>query len=445
MFKKGTKKKELMTLLKDMSELTGLDRVVHTGQKLHIDAELSGRGRDLLWAIDADSNGYSSANILSSKGKGYPALMKCLKRLDEEAVADEKIVVLALAQASEAKNYDGTINTIWYCVDPCAAGMEDADAVIDSTECVARIEYPIVSLQLTEAEYKPCAASKLAFYDEFREILYPIQECAYQSVGSLLDCACVFKYKSNAPIMAATFLADRLAGTKDIRFLYRKRTENVRPLISIVGKNYAMFPQHKFVTDALAIVNHSAISTIGHWSVTDELTRVNIEISGYNALWHPEIELQVSDTVGNSMAVTAYIRMGRGKILLKRNTAYHWESFVKKGGVKTLFEGVFEAISDFSNEYDKYGAELIYFKREMISAYVKIIGKKRFMRTDIPVDGYYNFHQILFTVVNNTYYELNPRWALELLRENYNLFSNLCSMCKEKAVPVDNHADSIAV
>ena len=217
MFKKGTKKKELMTLLKDMSELTGLDRVVHTGQKLHIDAELSGRGRDLLWAIDADSNGYSSANILSSKGKGYPALMKCLKRLDEEAVADEKIVVLALAQASEAKNYDGTINTIWYCVDPCAAGMEDADAVIDSTEGVARIEYPLVSLQLTEAEYKPCAASKLAFYDEFREILYPIQECAYQSVGSLLDCACVFKYKSNAPIMAATFLADRLAGTKDIR------------------------------------------------------------------------------------------------------------------------------------------------------------------------------------------------------------------------------------
>ena len=206
-----------------------------------------------------------------------------------------------------------------------------------------------------------------------------------------------------------------------------------------------MFPQHKFVTDALAIVNHSAISTIGHWSVTDELTRVNIEISGYNALWHPEIELQVSDTVGNSMAVTAYIRMGRGKILLKRNTAYHWESFVKKGGVKTLFEGVFEVISDFSNEYDKYGAELIYFKREMISAYVKIIGKKRFMRTDIPVDGYYNFHQILFTVINNTYYELNPRWALELSRENYNLFSNLCSICKEKAVTVDANAESVAV
>lgn len=445
MFKKGTKREDLLALLKDMSELTGLDRVVHTGQKLHIDVEISGRGRDLLWAIDADSSGYSSANILSSKGKGYPALMKCLKRLDEETVADEKIVVLALAQASEAKNYDGTINTIWYCVDPCAAGMEDADAVIDLTEGVARIEYPIVSLQLTEAEYKPCAASKLALYDEFREILYPIQECAYQSIGSLLDCACVFKYKTNAPIMAATFLADRLAGTKDIRFLYRKRTENVRPLISIVGKNYVMFPQHKFVADALAIVNHNAISTIGYWSVTDELTRVTIEISGYNALWHPEIELQVSDTVGNSMAVTAYIRMGRGKLLLKRNTAYHWESFVKKGGVKTLFEGVFEAITTFANEYERCCSEVIYFNREMISSYVKIIGKKRFMRTDIPADGNYSFHQILFAIVNNTHYELNPRWALELSRENFKFFSCLCEECKEKSIPVNSHAESVAV
>ena len=434
-----------MTLLKDMSELTGLDRVVHTGQKLHIDAEISGRGRDLLWAIDADSNGYSSANILSNKGKGYPALMKCLKRLDEEAVADEKIVVLALAQASEAKNFDGTISTIWYCVDPCAAGMEDADAVIDSTEGVAHIEYPIVSLQLTEAEYKPCAASKLAFYDEFREILYPIQECAYQSVGSLLDCACVFKYKSNAPIMAATFLADRLAGTKDIRFLYRKRTENVRPLISIVGKNYAMFPQHKFVTDALTIVNKNAISTIGYWSVTDELTRVNIEISGYNALWHPEIELQVSDTVGKSMAVTAYIRMGHGKILLKRNTAYHWESFTNKGGVKTLFEGIFESITSFANAYEQCYTEVIYFKQDMISHYEKIIGKKRFMRTDIPADGYYNFHQVLFAIVNNTYYELNPRWALELSRENYTFFSNLCSRCNDRIESVESNAESVAV
>lgn len=445
MYKKGTKKKELMTLLKDMSELTGLDRVVHTGQKLHIDAEISGRGRDLLWAIDADSNGYSSANILSNKGKGYPALMKCLKRLDEEAVADEKIVVLALAQASEAKNFDGTISTIWYCVDPCAAGMEDADAVIDSTEGVAHIEYPIVSLQLTEAEYKPCAASKLAFYDEFREILYPIQECAYQSVGSLLDCACVFKYKSNAPIMAATFLADRLAGTKDIRFLYRKRTENVRPLISIVGKNYAMFPQHKFVSDALTIVNKNAISTIGYWSVTDELTRVNIEISGYNALWHPEIELQVSDTVGKSMAVTAYIRMGHGKILLKRNTAYHWESFTNKGGVKTLFEGIFESITSFANAYEQCYTEVIYFKQDMISHYEKIIGKKRFMRTDIPADGYYNFHQVLFAIVNNTYYELNPRWALELSRENYTFFSNLCSRCNDRIESVESNAESVAV
>ena len=287
-------------------------------------------GRDLLWAIDADSNGYNSSNISSSKGKGYPALMKCLKRLNEEAVADEKIVVLALAQASEAKNYDGTINTIWYCVDPCAAGMEDADAVIDSTECVARIEYPIVSLQLTEAEYKPCAASKLLF------MMNSVKSCIqYRSaLIKVLDHYWIaLAYSSTNPthrLWLQLFL--RIGWQVQKTFVSLPEKNRKCPaLISIVGKNYAMFPQHKFVTDALAIVNHNAISTIGHWIVTDELTRITIEISGYNALWHPEIELQVSDTVGNSMAVTAYIRMGRGKILLKRNTAYQLGVVCEKG------------------------------------------------------------------------------------------------------------------
>ena len=71
---------------------------------------------------------------------------------------------------------------------------------------------------------------------------------------------------------------------------------------------------------------------------------------------------------------------------------------MKKGGVKTLFEGVFEAISDFSNEYEKYGAELIYFKREMISAL-----RKKSLEKKVHADGYSGameayqlFHQVYF-------------------------------------------------
>ena len=155
-------------------------------------------------------------------------MCEALKQLNEEGKADEQITVLALADVDPARNYDNTINTVWYVIDPCSVGMDDADHELDLETGYARIELPILQLKLTEAEYK-CCGSRLAFYDEFSDILYPIQECAYSSIGALLDCACVFKYHSNTPITAATFLAERLAGTNNIRFLYRERTRTGPP------------------------------------------------------------------------------------------------------------------------------------------------------------------------------------------------------------------------
>ena len=47
MYKKGNDLNQLLKLLKSMSELTGLDRVIRTNQSFHIDAEI--RGRKLYW------------------------------------------------------------------------------------------------------------------------------------------------------------------------------------------------------------------------------------------------------------------------------------------------------------------------------------------------------------------------------------------------------------
>lgn len=423
MYKNGSNKNELLGLLESMSELTGLDRVVRSNQKFHIDAEI--RGRDLYWAMDVDDYAdYNSTNIQTTKGKGYPTLCEALKQLNEEGKADEQITVLALADVDPARNYDNTINTVWYVIDPCSVGMDDADHELDLETGYARIELPILQLKLTEAEYK-CCGSRLAFYDEFSDILYPIQECAYSSIGALLDCACVFKYHSNTPITAATFLAERLAGTNNIRFLYRERTERVRPLISIVGRNYILYSQYEFVKEACEIVQQHCISHVESWSVTDELTKATIVIDGMNALWHPEIELQVSDTVGSSMAISAFIKMGKGRILLKRNTAYKWPSFKKNGGVSALFEGVFESISNFENSFESVSHDTVLFDASALAPYLKILGKKRFYNLNLPETGRYNFADLLYRVVDATHFDLNPRWSLELVRENAKFFEML--------------------
>lgn len=433
MYKKGNDLNQLLKLLKSMSELTGLDRVIRTNQSFHIDAEI--RGRKLYWAVDADDYaGFSSANIQSSKGKGFPSLSATLKGMNLEETVDEKMTVLALADVCEAKDYDSTIQTVWYAIDPCSMGI-DANHDLDVKSGFATLELPILQLSLTEAEYK-CCGSHLAFYDEFDGILYPIQECAFGSVGALLDCSCVFKYKSNTPIASATFLAERLAGTNNIRFLYRKRTEKVRPLIGIVGRNYMLFSQHELVKDACEIIQKNAIGHVDSWSVTDELTKVTFVIDGVNAIWHPEIELQLSDTTGNSMAATAYIRMGKGRILLKRNTAYHWESFKKQGGVASLFDGIFEAIREFGDTFEIVCYETVLFDNKALSPYKKILGKKRFARLDLPESGKYNFADLLYRIVDQTYCELNPRWALALVRENAEFFNMLSGAQKSEAKSV---------
>ena len=58
-------------------------------------------------------------------------MCEALKQLNEEGKADEQITVLALADVDPARNYDNTINTVWYVIDPCSVGMDDADHELD--------------------------------------------------------------------------------------------------------------------------------------------------------------------------------------------------------------------------------------------------------------------------------------------------------------------------
>ena len=255
MYQTGKDRESLLALLKSLSELTGIDRTVRSGQKFSIDAEIIDHG--MKWRLETDPKGYSSSGIETARGKGYPSLIKTLKGINVEAKADERIVVIALVEVCEARNYDGTFHTIWCLIDPCEVGFDEKDHCVDRETGTVSYTYQILELDLSESEYKCCCASKLAFYNEFTKILYPIQECAYSSISRMLDCACVFKY-NDSPVVSASFLAQRLAGCRrTIRFVYRKRSERVRPLISIVGGAYVQLSQYEFVKDATDTIQTS--------------------------------------------------------------------------------------------------------------------------------------------------------------------------------------------
>lgn len=422
MYKTGTDKDSLLDELKQLSQLTGIDRVVRPGGKFQINAEVSGRG--LKWSIETDPKGLSSGGIQPINGKGYPALAKTLKKLDRKKKSDEGFLVLALADASTAKNYDDTIHTIWYCIDPCAIGISGDEIKLDSENGCISLRYPMLEVNLTEMEYKSCCECKVALYDEFMDVIYPFQECAYPSISYMLGLSGAMKYASN-PLILASLLAERMASTSGIRLLYRVRSKRVCPLLSIIGNHYTEISQHEFMKEAYSILQENEIIRMDSWRVTDEKTLVSFTMDGYNALWHPEIEISLSDVASHSLSITANICMGRGKIELKRNSSVHRSSFGYNGGVKGLFEGIFEAIHDFADAWDQVSDEMVSFDSSLLERHKKMLGKKRVSRTILPESGTYLFSELIYQVVDRTHASLSPRWEQELNKANLAIFQKL--------------------
>ena len=65
------------------------------------------------------------------------------------------------------------------------------------------------------------------------------------------------------------------------------------------------------------------------------------------------------------------------------------------------------------------------FDASALAPYLKILGKKRFYNLNLPETGRYNFADLLYRVVDATHFDLNPRWSLELVRENAKFFEML--------------------
>ena len=424
MYKTGSDKESLLGELKQLSQLTGIDRVVKPGGKFKISAEVSGRG--LKWSMETDPKGLSSGGIQPISGKGYPALAKTLKKLDRKRKSDEGFIILALSDASPANSFDDTIHTIWYCIDPCEVGISGDEMKMDRENGYISLRYPMLELNLSEMEYKSCCECKVALYDEFAKVMYPFQKCSYPSISYMLGLSGITKYASN-PLILASLLAERMASASGIRFLYRVRSKWVFPLMSIIGRHYTEISQYEFMKEAYSILQEKEIIRMDSWRVTDENTLVSFTMDGYNALWHPEIEISLSDVACRSLSVTANICMGRGKIELKRNSSIHRSTFEYNGGVKVLFEGIFEAIRDFSDAWDQVSDETVTFDSNLLEKHRKMLGKKRVSRTTLPDSGTYLFSELIYQVVDRTHASLSPRWEQELNKANLAIFQMLAN------------------
>lgn len=408
----GIEEKELFEVLSDLDETTNVDSVLNTRQKVVITAERK-NGHLSNWSLMEDMDGYSGS-VPYTKGVGYRTLEAALSSIDKEESFNESINVLCYLSTEPAKSWDGKIVSKWFNVSP-GVPFDIKDGKPD---------FQTITLELKESDYKVMMESRLALYNEFSGDIYPIRKMAFSSIGKLMDCAASFKYLAEIPLGSALLIAERLSTVRNLKFLYRYRSENVKPLIAIAGTRYVKYSQLDFFKKALDFVSSKTICHIERWAVSDELTTINVVLDG-TAGYSIYLKIQTSDIPGTSISVSAYAKIGRGSLLLLKNSSYHWSSFEENGGVKTLFNGMFETIDEFKENYNELAEKEVDYDGSYMANILKILGKKRSSKVKPVESGTYMADSLLRKIVDATYSELPVKQAGELAKCYSRFFKEL--------------------
>lgn len=329
---------------------------------------------DFRWTIEENGVAYKAPKTIE-RGKGSELLLSTLRSLDK-TVSSEMLTVLCLAHAPLHREWNGRIKTTWIRVDPEYPFCMDESG---------KPMFETMNFELDEVEYSACIETKIAFYSENTNTIYPIRAAACDSVGKLFDCSGVFKPEAmdDIPLGIALILANKIINTRTIQFLYRDRTALVKPLVSVAGSRFQRYSQVKFFDEALSLCREYGICSLDKWTITDERTSVEVSLDMPTSAYRVIIELIASDLPGSSMSASAYAVFGKTRVLLRKSSSYHTTNLSNEGA-KCLFDSqntanssIFDAIDAFRMAYDQLNQRLISFDPSVMKPLYSIIGRKK--------------------------------------------------------------------
>lgn len=391
----------LLNELKKLDSITDAETVKSSTQKVHIVAEKSVDNTLKNWSITEVISVHKSKTI--KKGKNLSPLMNALNNMDKTFPYNEEINILCYCHTNEVVK-NGKRITRWFNISPCIPyEMKNGEA-----------KFNYINIELTEDEYAVMMESRLALYNEFTEDVYPIRKIAFPSIGKLMDAFASFKNLSEIPLGPALLLADKLAETKSLQFIYRNKTKRVKPLIGIAGSKYVKTSQHKFLSECLSYMATKGIYTLDTWSITDQLTSAKVSLTTLRPEYKTYLLIETSDIPGTPMSVSSYVQFGKASVLLKRNTIKHEINFEEVTSVDELFSGIYESFDIFANEFSQLCHKKIKYSKKMTNGVAKIIGKKNMQKTEpIPI-GMYNAANLYSLILNHSFFQMKGKQANEL-------------------------------
>ena len=402
--KEGKDQTELLNLLKEMDELTAMDSLVKNEEHVQIDC-VRENGRLKNWKLMSKGSS-SKCNTVYATGRTYRRFFKELETINTKTdlFTRTDCYILCYLSAEIAKDYIGNYLTNWVKIEP---GLPYS--VGPNGPC-----FQTLQLALSESEHNLMTQTGLAFYDEKEEVLYPITRAAYVSLGRLFDCTMAFRNLDQHLLGSALLLAEKISYSKELRIIHRRKGNRIRPVLSVVGKNYSIFSQHTFFETALSEVAPTlGIFEIEKWSIAEEFTTLSFI---YDILWddyYYRVNVKTGDSANCPFSATLSVQIGHAEIVLLSNTRSHKREFTKED-VQELFSGFFDKMKEFNELYEQIRKYNCHFNPSWLDDIHKTLGQKRSKDLDRIEEGDYHAESLLHEILSTRYMEIPDRQMSEL-------------------------------
>lgn len=398
MEKSGKGKDELLALLeKTENKYTAMG---YPGQDVTLQCHFTDEGlRE--WRVRCVNQKRSDSPIVQ-KGKRYDTLFEALADLDKTKTVYEEdsyeFFVYCVKGTPQATKTQVLVEL--FLVDPVAPFIYEKGQPIFQTK----------KFHVQAWEWERIQETGIGFLED--DIIYPITKTAIPAVGTLLDCASAFKNVEHEYLLgSALLIAEKLSKLRGVQVVYRETTQKVRPIRSLLGKRYQHIPQKEFFREVFDRIAEKTAYTVEKWSITDQNTSVYIR---FMDRWEGLL-IENGDLLGQSMAITAFVKIDEHYIYIKRNKQVHSGKF-HEGGMERLLHGIEEAFAEFDLIWEHIGE--VTYRADMFEKIKKNIGVKRFRELDHADGEAVDGHQLIFEMLNNFDVQLNHKQTRKL-RESF--------------------------
>lgn len=405
--------------------------------------------------------------INHGRGSNRTKLYEALEGHRINASMDENLVVLCYSGCETKVSDDDKITTHWIVVNP-SVPFEMVNGFPS---------FPMLELNLTKDEFMLCMESRMALYSEMSEDIYPIRETAFSSIGKLLDATASFKNITAIPLGSALLLADKISvDLKNLKLIYRNGEGHFKPLIGVAGSRFAPYSEEQFFKKLISWMDCKFGGVcIKHWQIYDDVSVVDAELASCKISRNGQdrqqsasemlceamslytecadefkirLRMKTSDVPGVSASVTAYAKFGDAEVQIHKNSAYHWDSFVRQGeGILNLLTPskkgsvpIDENIAEFIKKVNSLKKKEVYFNKatDGINDIINQIGKRRIADADAVIsrirDGVseteskVNAYELFRKTLEETFTKLPAKQSDELMIKYSEFFHSLCKM-----------------